>query len=163
TQVSRNGNIAKLQAGYLFPEAAYMLKYPDAKVISLEIGDTTEPIPEVITCAMAKGIAIEKLSLLAIMSHKSVSGQAQPESDTSIGEDIEETSAYNDSEIEESAEKYLEVNGPDVAEDIERSEWSDNQLSGLVANEVVSNGDGEANDVESIAYSELETMALVVG
>ncbi|GKG62813.1 LL-diaminopimelate aminotransferase, chloroplastic-like protein, partial [Tanacetum coccineum] len=28
--------------------------YPDAKVISLGIGDTTEPIPEVITSAMAK-------------------------------------------------------------------------------------------------------------
>ncbi|KAK1431245.1 hypothetical protein QVD17_14564 [Tagetes erecta] len=59
TKVSRNGNIAKLQAGYLFPEigrrkAAHMLKYPDAQVISLGIGDTTEPIPEVITSAMAK-------------------------------------------------------------------------------------------------------------
>ncbi|KVI01873.1 hypothetical protein Ccrd_019845 [Cynara cardunculus var. scolymus] len=59
TQVSRNGNIAKLQAGYLFPEigrrkAAHMLKHPDAQVISLGIGDTTEPIPEVITSAMAK-------------------------------------------------------------------------------------------------------------
>lgn len=30
-----------------------MSKYPDAKVISLGIGDTTEPIPEVITSAMA--------------------------------------------------------------------------------------------------------------
>ena len=31
-----------------------MLKYPDAQVISLGIGDTTEPIPEVITSGMAK-------------------------------------------------------------------------------------------------------------
>lgn len=59
TQVSRNVNIAKLQAGYLFPEiarrrAAHLQKYPDAQVISLGIGDTTEPIPEVITSAMAK-------------------------------------------------------------------------------------------------------------
>ncbi|KAI7732152.1 hypothetical protein M8C21_006004, partial [Ambrosia artemisiifolia] len=59
TKVSRNGNIAKLQAGYLFPEirrrkAEHMLKYPDVQVISLGIGDTTEPIPEVITTAMAK-------------------------------------------------------------------------------------------------------------
>ncbi|CAN6567659.1 unnamed protein product [Malus baccata var. baccata] len=59
TQVSRNANIAKLQAGYLFPEvarrrAAHLQKYPDAQVISLGIGDTTEPIPEVITSAMAK-------------------------------------------------------------------------------------------------------------
>ncbi|KAF5197610.1 Ll-diaminopimelate aminotransferase protein, partial [Thalictrum thalictroides] len=59
TNVSRNGNMAKLQAGYLFPEiarrrAAHMLKYPDANVIRLGIGDTTEPIPEFITSAMAK-------------------------------------------------------------------------------------------------------------
>ncbi|KAL5729722.1 LL-diaminopimelate aminotransferase [Ranunculus cassubicifolius] len=59
TGVSRNANMGKLQAGYLFPEiarrrAAHMLKYPDAKVISLGIGDTTEPIPEVISSAMAK-------------------------------------------------------------------------------------------------------------
>jgi len=31
-----------------------LLKYPDAKVISLGIGDTTEPIPDVITDAMSK-------------------------------------------------------------------------------------------------------------
>ncbi|KAL3504628.1 hypothetical protein ACH5RR_034469 [Cinchona calisaya] len=59
TQVSRNENFAKLQAGYLFPEiarrrGAHMLMYPDAQVISLGIGDTTEPIPEVITAAMAE-------------------------------------------------------------------------------------------------------------
>ncbi|GMY38845.1 LL-diaminopimelate aminotransferase, chloroplastic [Fagus crenata] len=59
TNISRNANMAKLQAGYLFPEiarrrAAHLLKYPDAQVISLGIGDTTEPIPEVITSAMAK-------------------------------------------------------------------------------------------------------------
>lgn len=58
TNVSRNENMGKLQAGYLFPEiarrrAAHILKYPDAKVISLGIGDTTEPIPEVICSAMA--------------------------------------------------------------------------------------------------------------
>lgn len=59
TNVSRNANMAKLQAGYLFPEIArrrnvHMSKYPDAKVISLGIGDTTEPIPDVITSAMSK-------------------------------------------------------------------------------------------------------------
>eukprot|EP00245_Coleochaete_scutata_P008808 TRINITY_DN2762_c0_g1_i1.p1 TRINITY_DN2762_c0_g1~~TRINITY_DN2762_c0_g1_i1.p1 ORF type:complete len:491 (+),score=110.58 TRINITY_DN2762_c0_g1_i1:111-1583(+) len=59
TKVTRNENIGKLQAGYLFPEiarrrTAHMQKYPDAKVISLGIGDTTEPIPEVISGAMAK-------------------------------------------------------------------------------------------------------------
>ncbi|CAN4099123.1 unnamed protein product [Withania somnifera] len=59
TKVSRNENLAKLQAGYLFPEiarrrSAHMLKHPDAQIISLGIGDTTEPIPEFITSAMAQ-------------------------------------------------------------------------------------------------------------
>lgn len=59
TSVNRNANIAKLQAGYLFPEiarrrSAHLAKHPDAKIISLGIGDTTEPIPDVITEAMAK-------------------------------------------------------------------------------------------------------------
>ena len=58
TRVGRNANFAKLQAGYLFPEIARMrrehqAKYPDAKVISLGIGDTTEPVPAPITDAMA--------------------------------------------------------------------------------------------------------------
>ncbi|CAN0880144.1 LL-diaminopimelate aminotransferase, chloroplastic [Linum grandiflorum] len=59
TNVSRNANMGKLQAGYLFPEVArrrnaHKEKYPDAEVISLGIGDTTEPIPDVITSAMSK-------------------------------------------------------------------------------------------------------------
>ncbi|CAN6290351.1 unnamed protein product [Urochloa humidicola] len=59
TSVLRNPNMEKLQKGYLFPEIsmkheAHMKKYPDAKVISLGIGDTTEPIPSVITSAMAE-------------------------------------------------------------------------------------------------------------
>ncbi|XP_048493619.1 LL-diaminopimelate aminotransferase, chloroplastic-like isoform X2 [Beta vulgaris subsp. vulgaris] len=60
TLVSRNSNMAMLQAGYLFPEiakrrAAHLVKYPDAQVISLGIGDTTEPIPDIIT-SMAKKV-----------------------------------------------------------------------------------------------------------
>ena len=58
TGVSRNPNLAKLGAGYLFPEIgrrrrAHQEKKPDAKIISLGIGDTTEPIPKVITDAIA--------------------------------------------------------------------------------------------------------------
>lgn len=50
TSVKRNANFGKLQAGYLFPEIArrrnaYLAKNPDAKIISLGIGDTTMPIP----------------------------------------------------------------------------------------------------------------------
>lgn len=45
----RNPNIAKLQAGYLFPEISmrkneFLEKNPNANLISLGIGDTTEPI-----------------------------------------------------------------------------------------------------------------------
>jgi LL-diaminopimelate aminotransferase len=48
--VERNQNIAKLPAGYLFPEIGrrrreFQENNPDAKVISMGIGDTTEPLP----------------------------------------------------------------------------------------------------------------------
>ncbi|CAI5934829.1 unnamed protein product [Closterium sp. NIES-64] len=63
TGVQRNGNIAKLQAGYLFPEvarrkAAHIARTPSAsaRMISLGIGDTTEPIPAVIAQAMADAL-----------------------------------------------------------------------------------------------------------
>lgn len=47
--VQRNKNLAKLQAGYLFPEInrrknEFMAKNPDADIISLGIGNTTEPL-----------------------------------------------------------------------------------------------------------------------
>ncbi|GMJ12941.1 eds two suppressor 5, AGD2-like defense response protein 1 [Hibiscus trionum] len=58
TNVPRNVNLEKLQNNYLFPEISkrelqHMEKYPNAKVISLGIGDTTEPIPEQISLSMA--------------------------------------------------------------------------------------------------------------
>eukprot|EP01023_Acetabularia_acetabulum_P038121 TRINITY_DN3643_c0_g1_i10.p1 TRINITY_DN3643_c0_g1~~TRINITY_DN3643_c0_g1_i10.p1 ORF type:complete len:444 (-),score=97.20 TRINITY_DN3643_c0_g1_i10:383-1714(-) len=62
TKVRRNENIGKLQAGYLFPEIgrkrrAHQEANPDANVISLGIGDTTEPIPQFIAQAMADAAA----------------------------------------------------------------------------------------------------------
>ena len=55
--IGRNKGFANLSAGYLFPEVAkrrraYQEKHPDAKIISLGIGNTTEPIPPHITQAM---------------------------------------------------------------------------------------------------------------
>merc|ERR1719199_2446690 len=51
--VTRNPNFAKLAGGYLFPEigrrrTAYLAENPDMadKIISLGIGDTTQPIPD---------------------------------------------------------------------------------------------------------------------
>lgn len=35
-------------------QLGHMQKYPDAKLISLGIGDTTQPIPDVVTSAMAE-------------------------------------------------------------------------------------------------------------
>lgn len=58
--MKRNPNIAKLKENYLFPEIrqrknAFISRYPEAKLISLGIGDTTEPIPEHVCQALIKG------------------------------------------------------------------------------------------------------------
>jgi LL-diaminopimelate aminotransferase len=58
--VKRNPNMAKLQSGYLFPEIArrkneFLAKNPKAMIISLGIGDTTQPI----TPHIAKGMSDE--------------------------------------------------------------------------------------------------------
>lgn len=59
--VQRNKNIAKLQAGYLFPEIgrrrrAFLEQNPDARVISLGIGNTTEPLTPHIVAAMQAAV-----------------------------------------------------------------------------------------------------------
>ncbi|XP_062097678.1 probable LL-diaminopimelate aminotransferase, chloroplastic [Humulus lupulus] len=59
TSVSRSVNMESLRSGYLFPEIAkreleHRQKYPQEKLIRLGIGDTTEPIPDIITSAMAE-------------------------------------------------------------------------------------------------------------
>lgn len=56
--IKRNSGLAHLTAGYLFPEVArrrreYAEKHPDAEIISLGIGNTTEPLPAFIAKAMA--------------------------------------------------------------------------------------------------------------
>lgn len=57
--ISRNPNLGRLKANYLFPEIAqrkkrYCEEHPDKKVISLGIGDTTQPIPDSVSKAFAK-------------------------------------------------------------------------------------------------------------
>ncbi|KAF3362959.1 LL-diaminopimelate aminotransferase [Chlamydiales bacterium STE3] len=61
--VKRNPSLLKLHSSYLFPEIArrkeaLLEKNPDAKIISLGIGDTTEPIPFSIVEGLKNG-AIE--------------------------------------------------------------------------------------------------------
>mmetsp|Transcript_25900 Transcript_25900/g.56832 ORF Transcript_25900/g.56832 Transcript_25900/m.56832 type:complete len:448 (+) Transcript_25900:155-1498(+) len=60
--VDRNPNFAKLAGGYLFPEigrrrTAYLEKNPDMadRIISLGIGDTTQPIPKHILSGLVSG------------------------------------------------------------------------------------------------------------
>ncbi|MGK5594951.1 MAG: LL-diaminopimelate aminotransferase [Parachlamydiaceae bacterium] len=58
--VKRNPSLAKLHSGYLFPEIArrkeaLLACNPQAKIISLGIGDTTEPIPLTIVEGLKQG------------------------------------------------------------------------------------------------------------
>lgn len=60
--VARNPNFAKLAGGYLFPEIgrrrnAYLEQNPEMgdRIISLGIGDTTQPIPEHILSGLVNG------------------------------------------------------------------------------------------------------------
>ena len=62
--VKRNKNFEKLQSGYLFPEInrrknEFIEKNPKANIISLGIGDTTEPISKHI----AKGLTDAAIGL----------------------------------------------------------------------------------------------------
>lgn len=57
--VKSNPHLTKLQSNYLFPEVmkrkrAFLEENPHANLISLSIGDTTEPIPKPITDAMLR-------------------------------------------------------------------------------------------------------------
>ncbi|MDE6718268.1 MAG: aminotransferase class I/II-fold pyridoxal phosphate-dependent enzyme, partial [Treponemataceae bacterium] len=56
--IQRNPGFANLTAGYLFPEVArrkneYSKNHPDAKIISLGVGNTTEPLTPHIAKAMS--------------------------------------------------------------------------------------------------------------
>ena len=52
-----NPNFRKIQAGYLFPEIGrrrrkFQKAHPDADIIPLGIGDTTEPLPPIVVREM---------------------------------------------------------------------------------------------------------------
>jgi LL-diaminopimelate aminotransferase len=58
--INRNPRIANIKAGYLFPEIAkrrreYAAAHPEAKIISLGIGNTTEPILPHINAGLIEG------------------------------------------------------------------------------------------------------------
>jgi len=59
--INVNENFLKLQAGYLFPEIgrrihAYKAENPDAKIISLGIGDVTQPLAPAVIEAMHRAV-----------------------------------------------------------------------------------------------------------
>jgi LL-diaminopimelate aminotransferase len=59
--ITINENYLKLQTGYLFPEIsrrvrAYQAKNPKAKIISLGIGDVTQPLAPTVISAMKKAV-----------------------------------------------------------------------------------------------------------
>ncbi|MEW6710915.1 MAG: LL-diaminopimelate aminotransferase [Candidatus Riflebacteria bacterium] len=60
--VKRNKNMARLVAGYLFPEInrrkkEFIKTHPDARIISLGIGNTTEPITPHVLAGLANEVA----------------------------------------------------------------------------------------------------------
>jgi LL-diaminopimelate aminotransferase len=60
TRVERNRNFTNLSAGYLFPEVArrrraFQERNPGAKVISLGVGNTTEPLSPAIAAGLRSG------------------------------------------------------------------------------------------------------------
>lgn len=79
--IKRNPHMAKLVSGYLFPEIAkrkkaFLEKNPHAQLISLGIGDTTEPIPATI----AKGLIDKSASLSTLEGYQGYgSEQGLPE------------------------------------------------------------------------------------
>lgn len=87
--IKRNSGFANLTAGYLFPEVArrrreYQQKHPDAKIISLSIGNTTEPLPAFIAKAMAD-------YSMALSTKEGYSGYGDEQGNTELRKKIAET------------------------------------------------------------------------
>ncbi|KAL2584625.1 hypothetical protein AAZV13_14G140400 [Glycine max] len=78
----------RLQNGYLFPE-----RNPHARLIRLGIGDTTEPIPDIITSAMAK-------QALALSTAECYKGYGPEQGNRELKRAIAET-FYQDKQVKE--------------------------------------------------------------
>ncbi|MGP1603042.1 MAG: LL-diaminopimelate aminotransferase [Treponema sp.] len=87
--IDRNKCFSNLTAGYLFPEVArrcveYEKNHPDAKIISLSIGNTTEPLPAFIAEAMANYAS-------ALSTPEGYSGYGEEQGNPSLRKKIAET------------------------------------------------------------------------
>ncbi len=86
--VNRNDKLAQFQASYLFLEItkrkeALLASCPEAKLISLGIGDTTEPIPAIISEAMERFAS-------ALATKRGYRGYGEPFGDPALREKIAE-------------------------------------------------------------------------
>jgi len=86
--IKRNTGFANLAAGYLFPEIArrrreYAASHPEAKIISLGIGNTTEPLSPYIAKAMSD-------YALALATPSGYSGYGDEQGNTALREKIAE-------------------------------------------------------------------------
>ena len=86
--IKRNTGFANLTAGYLFPEIArrrreYAASHPEAKIISLGIGNTTEPLSKHIAEAMSD-------YALALATPAGYSGYGDEQGNTALREKIAE-------------------------------------------------------------------------
>lgn len=84
--IDRNTGFANLTAGYLFPEVArrrreYAASHPEAKIISLGIGNTTEPISKHIATKMSE-------YCLALATKEGYSGYGDEQGNASLRERI---------------------------------------------------------------------------
>jgi LL-diaminopimelate aminotransferase len=86
--IKRNKGFSNLSAGYLFPEVArrrreYAASHPDAKIISLGIGNTTEPLPPYIAKALSD-------YSLGLATTKGYSGYGDEQGNTELRKKIAE-------------------------------------------------------------------------
>ena len=93
--INRNSGFANLTAGYLFPEIArrrreYAAKHPDASIISLGIGNTTEPLSPHIAKAMSD-------YALGLGTPQGYSGYGDEQGLTALREKIAEVFSQNGS------------------------------------------------------------------
>ncbi|KAK7385268.1 hypothetical protein VNO78_30982 [Psophocarpus tetragonolobus] len=98
TKIPRSVNMESLQNGYLFPEifmreCLYAKRNPHARLIRLGIGDTTEPIPDIITSAMAK-------QALALSTAQGYKGYGPEQGNRELKRAIAET-FYQDMQVKE--------------------------------------------------------------
>jgi len=97
--IKRNTGFSNLTAGYLFPEVArrrreYAAKNPDAKIISLGIGNTTEPLPEYIAKALSN-------YALGLATPEGYSGYGDEQGNTELRKKIAEVFYPNMASAEE--------------------------------------------------------------